>query len=117
MGSACSTGSTAHSLCAPGTIAPNTKMSTCTDCAGGTFQDASGATEFKSCTSGYYCTQGAAAALPCPGGTHKPAGNVVMTSASQCVACNKGTFCPVGSAAATDCAPGTYNDQLSQESC
>ena len=139
-GSACSTGSTAHALCAPGTIAPALKAETCTDCTAGTFQDMAGQTECKACTAGYYCAEGAAAALPCPGGTHMPAddcgsgeegsgedgsgedgggscSSIIMSSASQCTVCEQGTFCPVGSKAPTDCAPGTFNAQVQQETC
>ena len=67
---------------------------------------------------GYFCLEGASAALPCPGGTAKPAATLgAMTSAAQCVTCPVGTFCPVGSEAATNCSAGTYNAQQRQETC
>ena len=71
---------------------------------------------FQICTDGYYCAEGAAAALPCPGGTTKKLG-VVMMAKKDCDVCGEGTFCPVGSGAATNCSAGTFNDQPGQGSC
>ena len=83
LGSACSTGSTEHVPCAPGTFNPSTRKSKCSRCVAGRFQDAEGATACNDCTPGYYCNEGAAAALPCPGGTTKPAGFVGAMHAQQ----------------------------------
>ena len=70
----------------------------------------------QDCTDGYYCDEGAAAALPCPGGTTKRLG-VTMTRKEDCDVCGEGTFCPVGSGAATNCSAGTFNDEEKQEAC
>ena len=70
----------------------------------------------QDCTDGYYCAKGAAAALPCPGGTTKRLG-VTMTSREDCDVCGEGTFCPVGSGAATNCSAGTYNALKKRETC
>ena len=112
------TGSTQQTTCAAGTIAPMGRSAACANCPAGMFQDAEGATACKVCTDGYYCAEGAAAALPCPSGTTKPKGlSSAMTSVNECLICPKGTFCPVGSASATNCSAGTYSDQLQQEVC
>ena len=66
---------------------------------------------------GYYCAEGSAAPLPCPGGTTMHPTLEVMTSDADCVECGVGVFCPVGSANATLCAPGTINPLTRQESC
>ena len=72
----------------------------------------------KPCPSGYYCTEGSAAPLPCPGGTTMRVGvAMVMTSADDCDVCGPGTFCPVGSKVAANCSAGTFNDKEKQESC
>ena len=70
----------------------------------------------QDCTDGYYCDEGATAALPCPGGTTKRLG-VTMTCKEDCDVCGEGTFCPVGSGTATNCSAGTFNDEEKQEAC
>ena len=70
----------------------------------------------QDCTDGYYCDEGAAAALPCPGGTTKRL-NVTMTRKEDCDVCGEGTFCPVGSRTSTNCSAGTFNDKEKQEAC
>jgi hypothetical protein len=101
----------------PGSVAPNASQETCTQCEMGKFQSEEGRTACVRCTPGYYCGSGAAAALPCPGGTHKNALLYVMTSVDQCVTCPRGTFCSVGSTMATPCAPGTFNPNASATTC
>ena len=104
--------------CRPGSAAAGVGNGRCARCLAGTFQAAEGATACQPCTPGYYCTEGASAALPCPGGTTKPADVAgPLTSAEQCITCPKGTYCPVGSETAANCSAGTYNNQLRQESC
>ena len=114
-GSACSTGSTAHALCAPGTIAPALKAETCTDCTAGTFQDTAGQTECDTCTAGSFCVAAAAAALPCVAGTYSNTPG--LTAASECTDCPKGSACSTGSTAHTQCAPGTIAPALKSETC
>ena len=80
-------------------------------------QDEEGKESCKPCTAGYYCAEGAAAALPCPGGTHKNASLDVMTSVDQCVTCPAGTFCPVGSEEPTPCAAGSVSNLTNAEAC
>jgi hypothetical protein len=79
------------------------------------FQELAGRTLCSPCARGYYCAEGAAAALLLPGGTHKNASLSVMTSVDQCVVCPVGTSCSVGAAVAVPYAPGTYNNQPRQE--
>ncbi|MEC7000996.1 MAG: hypothetical protein VXX04_04070, partial [Actinomycetota bacterium] len=62
------TGSTEQAPCAAGTYAPTSRSGACIKCVAGEYQDVEGATACKPCTDGYYCAEGAAAALPCPGG-------------------------------------------------
>ena len=117
-GSSCSTASQDHTPCAPGTVAPNAKSPRCTDCAAGKYQDQPGKRECKACTNGYYCMQGAAAALPCPGGTHVPLNeSIVMSGTAQCIICPKGTSCSVGSAEPAACLPGSYSATEKAQSC
>ena len=106
-----------QTACPTGSFTDAPSADSCVLCVAGTFQDAAQQTACKVCTPGYYCAEGAAAALPCPGGTHKNASLAVMTSVDECVVCPPGTFCPVGSADAKPCAPGTYNDGAGNETC
>ena len=103
--------------CAAGHFSAVTGQAKCTRCFAGTFQDAGGATGCRNCTEGYYCPAGAAAALPCPGGTHMNASLSVMTDVNQCIDCDLGTFCSVGSKEPTPCAPGTFNDKNRSSTC
>ena len=70
----------------------------------------------QNCTEGYYCAKGAAAALPCPGGTTKRL-SIIMKAKEDCDVCGEGTFCPVGSGVATNCSAGTYNALKKRETC
>ena len=115
-GSYCSTQSTEPTSCSAGKYSEHDGQEACTKCAAGTFQDAEGATACLGCVEGYYCAEGAAAALPCPGGTTKRLG-VVMSSKEDCATCGKATSCPVGSDASTNCSAGTYNAREGQSKC
>ena len=67
---------------------------------------------------GSYCTDGSAAPLPCPVGTHQNRSlTSPMSSEAQCVECDAGTLCPVGSANATECSPGFSNPLRWQPTC
>ena len=68
-------------------------------------------------TPGYYCSEGATAPLPCPGGTHQNTSLSVMTGVEQCVVCGEGTYCSVGANEPSECAPGTFNPSASQSTC
>ena len=57
------------------------------------------------CELGHYCKEGAAAALPCEGGTFS--NETDLQSSDQCTVCPPGTFCFAGSTAATNCSAGT----------
>ena len=117
IGTFCSVGSETPTGCAPGTYNNQLNASTCASCAPGTFQAAAGSTACETCTAGYYCTEGSAAPLPCPGGTRKDASLSVMTSIEQCITCPAGTSCSVGSAAALPCLPGTIANLSAMETC
>ena len=113
-------GATEQSKCAKGTYsdASITVKASCTPCSTGTFQDGEGATACKACTEGYYCVEGAPAALPCPGGRHQNQTlERPMESQHDCVTCPPGTFCSVGTSEPTPCAPGSYNPSQEQETC
>ena len=110
-------GQTACKTCTAGTYNDQEGQQTCKACPAMTYQDRTRQTACKACTEGYYCAEGAAAALPCPGGTHKNASLAVMTSVEQCVTCPAGTSCSVGSAEPSPCLPGAYGASASQESC
>ena len=117
IGVFCPVGSDQPTDCAPGTYNNQLNASTCVACSPGTFQAAAGSTACETCTPGYYCAEGSAAPLPCPGGTHKDLTLAVMTTVDDCVICPVGTFCSVGSAEPSNCAPGTFNDQLNASTC
>ena len=70
LGEAHLTGSTQQTPCAKGSYTDEAKQGECTPCAGGTYQDAM---ECKACKQGSYCAAGAAAALPCEGGSYSSA--------------------------------------------
>ena len=75
----------------------------------------------KSCTSGYYCSQGAAAALPCPGGRHADQTIIAnvgyLSGLDDCVVCPAGTSCSVGSAEPAPCLPGSFNAAPEASTC
>ncbi|KAL3926142.1 MAG: hypothetical protein SGPRY_003439, partial [Prymnesium sp.] len=110
------TGSVAPTPCAMGTFARTNGTARCEVCEPGTYQNDTAATGCRPCPDGAYCTEGASAPLPCPGGTAQTP-NATMTSANDCNDCGEGTFCPVGSVTETLCAPGTYNDKSKQQVC
>ena len=120
-GSACSTGSTAHVQCAPGTIAPDIKAQTCTKCPAGLFQDVAGNTACKQCLAGHYCAEGAAAALPCPGGRHANQTIIAeigyLRGLDECIICPPGTSCSVGSGTPSPCLPGSYSAEEAAAVC
>ena len=63
-GTFCPVGSESAILCAAGTCNARERRRECNKCAAGRFQEAEGATACVECTPGYYCKEGAAAALP-----------------------------------------------------
>jgi hypothetical protein len=118
LGHSCATGSLQPSRCLPGSIAGERGLSTCELCRAGKFTRDRGSTACQSCIAGYFCAEGAAAPLPCPGGTHKNSSLIrPMESEADCVTCGVGTFCPVGSDAEMLCAPGTVNPHERRETC
>ena len=67
----------------------------------------SGRTACFDCTAGEYCTEGAAAGLPCPSGRYQNVLLAVMTSVDDCIGCPAGSSCSTGAAEPTECSPGT----------
>lgn len=131
-GSACAIGSTGSKACSPGTFSNQEGGGECSRCSAGTYQDAEGQTSCKACEEGSYCSEGAAAALPCPASTFSAATN--LTSPSECTPCPLGhscstsstspTPCSAGSVAPTEgmascspCSAGTYQDAEGETSC
>ena len=103
--------------CAKGTYDPGALNTECLPCTAGSYQPATSATACLACEPAYYCTEGAAAALPCPGGTRANLSLAVMTSEDDCLSCPVGTYCLVGSKEATPCASGTYGDAVGMQMC
>ena len=58
------------------------------------------------CHEGFFCPEGAAAALPCPAGEFS--NQTGLQSREGCSPCPAGAFCFAGSTAATSCSKGTY---------
>ena len=114
-GSACSTGSTEHTVCAAGTYTATGNQPACTPCAGGEYQDGTGATACKSCSSGHFCPPGASAELPCLAGTFS--GEANLDEASDCTDCPAGSACSTGSTAHALCLPGLYSGNINQATC
>ena len=54
-------------------------------CVAGKYQDLEGNVTCKVCPGGYYCAEGSAAPLPCPGGTTMDASLAVMMAADACL--------------------------------
>ena len=90
---------------ARGAVAAVAEAAECIDCDGGWFQSASNATACIACELGYFCPQGASAALPCPSGRYQNRTKPFMTSAEDCIACPAGSSCATGSIAPALCAP------------
>ena len=80
--------------------------SMCAKCAGGTYQDETGATGCKLCPAGTYslstAATGADSCLACFAATFAPAGS------SMCIPCIPGSYALVMSENCTLCEPGTY---------
>ena len=121
LGASCLAGSTEPTWCSPGTYADQRGQKSCTACPAGKFQDSTHATACKVCTANYYCTEGAAAALPCPSGMHANQtvlnGTGYLSSKDDCIPCAAGASCPVGSAEPTLCLPGSYAASSQMETC
>ena len=120
-GTFCSVGSESATPCAPGTYNDVAEQGTCKLCPSGKFQDIVGSTTCKQCTAGYYCAEGAASALPCPGGTHanQTALNITgyLMGVNECIICPAGTSCAVGSDKPKDCMPGSFAANANSDSC
>ena len=108
-------GSTQQTLCGPGTFAPNVSMGACVKCAAGTFQDEEGKLTCKPCTAGSYCAEGAAAALPCEGGSYSS--STSLTRAAECTLTDQGYYASTGSTQQTPCAAGTAQASSGMGSC
>eukprot|EP00966_Prymnesium_polylepis_P097923 2267992-Prymnesium_polylepis.1 len=100
--------------CAAGTATVTRGQGECTNCKAGRFQGDTGATACTNCRAGYYCLSGAAAPLPCAGGTWSSSTN--LTSASECTVSSAGYFSTTGSKQQTPCRSNTFNPVVGQES-
>ena len=101
--------------CSPGSVANSTGMNACTQCAAGTFQDKKGELTCEPCTAGSYCEKGAAAALPCPGGSHSS--STSLTLAEECTPTEMGHYAPTGSTSQTVCNRGMYANKTGMPTC
>ena len=101
--------------CRPGTVAAAAGLSECASCGGGTYQDGTGATGCRNCVSGHYCAKGAAAPLPCDGGTYSSATD--NDEQGDCTAANPGYFATTGSTQQTPCAPGSIAPSAKMSAC
>ena len=115
------TGSTEQTKCSPGTVAPYASMGTCLRCEAGTFQAEPGQLVCGPCTPGSYCSEGAAAALPCKAGTYQNETmlqlNLVMKSTNDCVECPAGSACGTGAEEPSSCSPGTVQPDTGKATC
>ncbi|KAL3930332.1 MAG: hypothetical protein SGPRY_001582 [Prymnesium sp.] len=102
-GSACSTGSTAPILCAPGTSQPQPEQTLCEQCKAGTYQDKEGAIGCKDCRDGSYCPAGAPNPLGCESGAGIP---FAVTNKRRAIG-----------PAACVCEAGHFNNTLRNWSC
>ena len=101
--------------CGAGTAQPNASHGECEACIAGRFMNGTGATACHECTIGAYCARGAAAALPCLGGSF---GNTTgLSSQDDCHPCPPGHFCFAGSVEASACSAGTYAEKERSELC
>ena len=90
-------------------------MGVCVACGAGTFQDQQGQETCQPCTPGSYCTEGAAAHLPCKEGTFSTATN--LTSAGQCQQTSLGHYASTGSTVQIECSPGTVQPDAGKGAC
>ena len=115
-GPSCSGGSHKPTRCLPGSIGPTPEMETCDLCELGKFQRNYEQTACELCTPGFYCKQGAAEPVPCPGGY---VGNATgLYSPGQCTPVPLGFWAPLGSNIPEPCptsgfyCPGALRDTV-----
>ena len=101
-------GSTQQTPCPKGSYTNEPKKGECTPCSSGTYQDEEGKTACKPCKAGSYCQKGAAAALPCDGGTYSSATD--NDEQGDCVPAAPGSFAVTGSTQQTPCPKGSYTN-------
>ena len=120
-GTSCSVGSAEPTPCAPGTYTDEPEQETCKKCVAGKFQDKPGNTACKQCLDGHYCAEGAAAALPCPGGRYANQTIIAtigyLRGLDECVICPPGMSCSVGSDMPTPCLPGSFSATEAAPTC
>ena len=115
-GSACAGGQSQPSTCLPGTVSPAQGSLQCLKCAPGSFQGSEGQTACEQCTKGYYCIEGAATPVPCPGGTSSNA--LGVSTKADCTPVLAGFWAPLGSELPEPCpttgfyCPGAAADEL-----
>ena len=100
--------------CKPGTFHDAVK-GTCEPCAAGSYQDKVGQSACFECPLGSYCVEGAAAALPCPGGMY--GGRRGLGASGECSASEDGTYCFAGSTSPTPCGKGTATADPTKQQC
>jgi len=105
----------ACSPCMPGNFANASTQQSCALCPAGEYQRSYGATACESCIKGFYCREGSAEPVPCPGGT---SGNATgMYSVGQCTPVPIGFWAPLGSPVPEACpasgfyCPGALRDE------
>jgi hypothetical protein len=105
-GTSCQVGSGKPSDCLPGSVSNASQKQVCDLCEDGKFQRLYGQTACNHCTPGFYCKQGAAEPVPCPGGT---TGNATgLYTVAQCVHVPPGSWAPLGSALPEPCPPAGF---------
>ena len=67
----------------------------------------------KPCAPGYWCAEGAAAALPCAAGTYST--STSLRSVDECTPCTLGHFCGVATVMPQPCTPGSYAPHTGME--
>ena len=122
-GAYCVAGSSAPTLCAPGTFSAsigNANVSQCLPCLAGSYCPDAGTVTPRSCLGGFYCPQGTTfPTILCPTGHECDAGSAVPLSCpagtyqdrvgnATCQSCPTGKVCISNTTMPADCPPGSY---------
>ena len=111
-------GSAEPKPCLPGSIAASSETASCDLCPAGQFQSLYGKTACIDCIRGFYCAEGAATPVPCPGGTTSNATGV--QAKTSCSPVGLGFWAPLGSPLPESCpasgfyCPGAADDTINR---
>ena len=115
-GSFCATGSLQPQLCAAGSSAAVERLSACTPCEAGSYEEDPGSISCRSCLVGSFCPAGSTTPRPCPGGTSSNTSG--LATSRGCLLVPPGFWAPAGTALPLPCptsgftCPGSRNDKV-----